>query len=143
LRVPAARRPPWSVPLGHRLPPLRDPLLRREQEGLTMLAPDRLPALRPFLSARKAFASGADTPRDYLERCLASLDAWEPRVGAFVTLNIERARAAAEASTRRWYEGKPLSPIDGMPLGIKDIIETSAMRTTTGSPSSAGWRPTP
>jgi len=107
-----------------------------------MLAPDlqRLPALRPFLSARKTFAAGTDTPRDYLERCLASLDAWEPRIGAFVSLNIESARAAAEASTRRWYEGAPLSPIDGMPLGIKDIIETIDMPTENGSPLYAGWR---
>jgi Asp-tRNA(Asn)/Glu-tRNA(Gln) amidotransferase A subunit family amidase len=107
-----------------------------------MLAPDskRLPALRPFLSARADFASGADTPRDFFERCVAALDAWEPRVGAFVSLNIEGARAAAEASTRRWYEGEPLSPIDGMPLGIKDIIETIDMPTENGSPLFAGWR---
>ena len=107
-----------------------------------MLAPDlhALPGLRPFLAARADFAAGADTPRVFLERCLAALDHWEPKVDAFVNLNIAGARAAADASSRRWYEEQPLSPIDGMPLGIKDIIETIDMPTENGSPLYAGWR---
>jgi Asp-tRNA(Asn)/Glu-tRNA(Gln) amidotransferase A subunit family amidase len=107
-----------------------------------MLAPiaGQRPALRPYLAARAQFADGSDTPRDYLERCLAALDAWEPRVGAFVHLNIDGARAAADAATARWADGRPLSPIDGMPLGIKDIIETIDMPTENGSPLFAGAR---
>src|SRR4051812_9630454 len=107
-----------------------------------MLAPDSkaLPAFRPYLSTHAQLASGADTPRNILEQCLAALDHWEARIGAFVSLNIEGARAAADAATRRWREGKPLSPIDGMPLGIKDIIETIDMPTENGSPLYAGWR---
>jgi len=98
------------------------------------------PTLRPFLAATPDFRSGADTPRAYLERCLAALDAWEPRIHAFVTLNVEAARAAADAATARWRDGRPLSAIDGMPLGIKDIIETADMPTQFGSPLFAGWQ---
>jgi Asp-tRNA(Asn)/Glu-tRNA(Gln) amidotransferase A subunit family amidase len=105
-----------------------------------MLARQTLPALRPFLGTRADFTAGTDSPRDYLERCVAALDHWEPQVGAFVNLNLAGARAAADASSRRWYEGTPLSPIDGMPLGIKDIIETIDMPTENGSPLYAGWR---
>jgi Asp-tRNA(Asn)/Glu-tRNA(Gln) amidotransferase A subunit family amidase len=105
-----------------------------------MLAPGQLPALRPYLAARDQFAAGTDTPRDFLERCIAALDAWEPRVGAFVNLNIDAARVAGDAATTRWADGRPLSPIDGMPLGIKDIIETADMPTENGSPLFAGWR---
>jgi len=86
------------------------------------------------------FAAGRDSPRDFLERCLAALDAWEPRIGAFVALNLPEARAAADRSTARWRAGNPLSPIDGMPLGIKDIIETADMPTQNGSPLFAGFR---
>ena len=43
------------------------------------------PVLRPYLPATKDFAAGKDSPREFLERCLAVLDAWEPRIGAFVT----------------------------------------------------------
>jgi Asp-tRNA(Asn)/Glu-tRNA(Gln) amidotransferase A subunit family amidase len=109
---------------------------------MTMLAPElkKEPAMRPFVSAAKRFADGADTPRAFLEQCLAELAAWEPKVGAFVTYDFVSARAAADRSTARWRAGKPLSAIDGMPVGIKDIIETGDMPTEMGSPLFAGWR---
>ena len=65
---------------------------------------------------------------------------WEPQIGAFVTTALPAARAAADRSGERWRAGKPLSPIDGMPVGIKDIIETVDMPTQMGSPLFAGWR---
>jgi Asp-tRNA(Asn)/Glu-tRNA(Gln) amidotransferase A subunit family amidase len=98
------------------------------------------PVLRPYLPATADFAAGKDSPSEFLERCLAALDAWEPRIGAFVTLNLPEARAAADRSTARWRAGTPLSPIDGMPLGIKDIIETADMPTQNGSPLFDGFR---
>ena len=98
------------------------------------------PVLRPYFPAITEFAAGRDSPRDFLERCLVALDAWEPRIGAFVALNLAEARATADRSTARWRAGNPLSPIDGMPLGIKDIIETADMPTQNGSPLFAGFR---
>src|SRR5215470_13339329 len=97
------------------------------------------PLMRPYLPSTAHFAGGEDTPRAFLERCLASLDAWEPTIGAFVTLNVAAARAAADESTRRWQAGKPLCAIDGMPIGIKDIIETIDMPTQNGSPLFEGF----
>ena len=107
-----------------------------------MLAPEQKnrPRLRPFLATTKLFASGEATPRDFLEHCLADLAEWEPKVGAFVTFDIAGARAQADASTGRWRAGKPASALDGMPMGIKDIIETEDMPTEMGSPLFAGWR---
>jgi Asp-tRNA(Asn)/Glu-tRNA(Gln) amidotransferase A subunit family amidase len=98
------------------------------------------PRLQPFLPATADFASGKDSPRDFLERCIAELEAWEPKIGAFVALNLGAARTAADRSTERWRAGKPLSPIDGMPIGVKDIIETIDMPTENGSPLFAGFR---
>ncbi len=95
---------------------------------------------KPYLSTTAAFAGGNDTPRDFLERCLADLDRLEPQIGAFVHLSLNAARVAADQSTERWRDGKPLSQIDGMPVGIKDIIETIDMPTEKGSPLFAGWR---
>jgi Asp-tRNA(Asn)/Glu-tRNA(Gln) amidotransferase A subunit family amidase len=107
-----------------------------------MRAPDAKTnlAMRPFMTATPAFGTGKDTPRAFLERCLAALDEWEPKIGAFVNLNLDGARAAADRATERWRAGKPLSPIDGMPIGIKDIIETIDMPTENGSPLFAGFR---
>lgn len=89
---------------------------------------DRLPALR----------EGSDTPRAYLERCLETIAAREPVVQAFVALNEEAARAAADASTARWKAGRPLSPIDGMPVPIKDLLETKDMPTQMGAEAFRG-----
>ena len=106
-----------------------------------MNVPDvKTPVMRPYLPATTDFASGKDSPRAFLERCLAALDAWEPTIGAFVILNLTAARIAADESTKRWRSGKPLSTIDGMPIGIKDIIETIDMPTQNGSPLFAGFR---
>ena len=64
---------------------------------------------------------GSDSPRDYLERCLECIDSREPQVKAWVVLNLENARQAADESGKRYRQGHPLSVIDGMPLGIKDV----------------------
>jgi Asp-tRNA(Asn)/Glu-tRNA(Gln) amidotransferase A subunit family amidase len=98
------------------------------------------PLMRPFLPATANFVSGTDSPREFLERCIAELDAWEPRIGAFVTVNLVAAREAADRSTERWRAGTPLSPIDGMPIGVKDIMETIDMPTEYGSPLFVGFR---
>ncbi|MGD9617529.1 MAG: amidase [Alphaproteobacteria bacterium] len=99
-----------------------------------------LPQPIPFFSATADFAAGSDTPRAFLERGLARLEAFEPTVGAFVCHDIAAARLAADSATARWRDGRPLSPIDGMPLGIKDIIETAGMPTEQGSPLFVDWR---
>lgn len=92
----------------------------------------RAPGLRSFGAQAARFASGADTPLRYLERCLASIDASEPALHAFVSQSHAIARAAAEAATARYAAGKPLSPIDGLPVAIKDIFETRDIPTSWG-----------
>jgi Asp-tRNA(Asn)/Glu-tRNA(Gln) amidotransferase A subunit family amidase len=106
-----------------------------------MLAPDlKKPVMRSYLAAAKNFASGAQTPRQFLEDSLALLEQWEPKIGAFVCTALPAARAAADRASERWRAGKPRSAIDGMPVGIKDIIETVDMPTQMGSALFAGWR---
>jgi Asp-tRNA(Asn)/Glu-tRNA(Gln) amidotransferase A subunit family amidase len=101
---------------------------------------DATPGLRPYLPVTSGFAKGEGSPRDFLERAIAALEAWEPKIGAFVTLSLTAARVEADRATARWRAGKPLSPIDGMPVGIKDIIETRDMPTGNGSPLFDGYR---
>ena len=85
-----------------------------------------------FHDATRRFADGSDTPRAYLERCLETVAAREPVVKAFTAINEAGAREAADASTARWKQGKPLSSIDGMPVAIKDLLETKDMPTQMG-----------
>ena len=53
------------------------------------------------------FHAGRDTPRDFLERCLDVIAKRDKTVQAFVTLNIDAARKAADDSTARYKAGKP------------------------------------
>ncbi|WP_372623313.1 amidase [Falsiroseomonas sp.] len=85
-----------------------------------------------FHDATPRFADGTDTPRAYLERCLETIAEREPVVRAWVVMNEAGAREAADASTARWKAGKPLSAIDGLPIGIKDLLETRDMPTQMG-----------
>ncbi len=94
--------------------------------------------LRSFHDQVPAFRDGTDTPRAYLERCLEEIDNREADVKAFVTLNVEGARTAADASTKRYTKGAPLSEIDGQPMGVKDLFESEDMPTQCGSPIFAG-----
>ena len=88
----------------------------------------------------EAFEDGSDTPRAYLERCLEVIDSLEGEVNAFAAMNIEGARAAADASTARYKAMQALSRLDGMPFGVKDLYETVDMPTQMNSPKYLGWQ---
>ncbi|MCU1376737.1 MAG: hypothetical protein JWO68_4023, partial [Actinomycetia bacterium] len=98
------------------------------------------PNIVSFADAVSDFKSGKDTPRDLLERCIANIENREASVQAFVTLDLKGARKAAEESTRRHKAGKPLSMVDGCPVGIKDIMATKDMPTQMNNPAFKGWQ---
>ena len=102
--------------------------------------PPSRPTRRPFLARSKGFA-GTDSPRALLEECLDDIAVWEPVVGAFTTMNAEAARHSADAATARWRVGQPRSAIDGMVVGVKDMIDTSDQVTGMGSPLFDGYTP--
>ena len=87
-----------------------------------------------------SFRDGSDSPRSLLERCVDAIAARDAEVRAFVTLDLEGARRAADESTARYRAGSPLSPVDGCPFGVKDVIETADLPTQMNSPLFAGWR---
>jgi len=61
----------------------------------------RSPHALDFASARARFLSGEDNPRAFLERCIATISERGGEVHAFVTLGLEPARRAADASAAR------------------------------------------
>ena len=93
-----------------------------------------------FHDAIPSFLEGSDTPRAYLERCLDVIAAREPSIKAFVVIDIEAARAAADQSTERYKVGKSLSRIDGMPFAVKDLFKTADFPTELNSPLLKGER---
>ena len=91
-------------------------------------------APRAFASVAPLFASGQLLPSDELRIILDRIERYEPDIRAFAALSIDAALAAAAAADERWIKHAPLSPIDGMVVGVKDIIETADMPTGQGSP---------
>ncbi|HEV7822622.1 MAG TPA: amidase [Burkholderiales bacterium] len=102
---------------------------------------DNYGGINSFSRALPALLAGTLTPRELLERCLERIAARESEVKAFVVLNTEGARAAADAATARYRAGTPLSSVDGCPVGIKDIMDTCDLPTQMGSPIFKGWQP--
>ena len=102
--------------------------------GLTGDYDPDTPRTRSFHNRVAGFRAGDESPRDYLEECLATIDELEGTVRAWVCLNAEEARKAADEASARYKSGTTRSPIDGMPIGIKDVIQTHDMPTTLGSP---------
>src|SRR5437868_13154955 len=63
------------------------------------------------------------------------------QIGAFLTLSKERAMEQADRIDRMAGEGKPLPPLGGVPVGIKDVMSTRGVRTTAGSKILANYVP--
>ena len=101
---------------------------------------DQFEALTYF-DAIPDFECLKSTPRDYLEKCAEQIANKEQDVKAFVTLNLESARKLADESSQRWKDARQLSLIDGMPVGIKDLLETFDMPTQMGCEAYNGYAP--
>ncbi|MFT5132686.1 MAG: aspartyl-tRNA(Asn)/glutamyl-tRNA(Gln) amidotransferase subunit A [Gammaproteobacteria bacterium] len=78
------------------------------------------------------FKSGESSPVEVIEDCLTQIEKCESQVEAVTELSTETARIAAKESAIRWHRGEA-RPLEGIPFGIKDLIEAENMRTTGGS----------
>jgi aspartyl-tRNA(Asn)/glutamyl-tRNA(Gln) amidotransferase subunit A len=88
-----------------------------------------------------AYRRGDLTPDAVTDAYLARIDALDGKLGAYLTITRDQARAAADASTKRYRADRPLGPIDGVPMAIKDVFCTRAVRTTCGSRILEGFVP--
>jgi aspartyl-tRNA(Asn)/glutamyl-tRNA(Gln) amidotransferase subunit A len=79
------------------------------------------------------YRSGALSPTEALEACLARIDERDPALNAFCLLDGDRARAEARASERRWRDQAPAGALDGVPVAIKDVFLTAGWPTLRGS----------
>jgi aspartyl-tRNA(Asn)/glutamyl-tRNA(Gln) amidotransferase subunit A len=82
---------------------------------------------------REAYRRGELTPDAAAAACLARIEAVDPGVGAYLTITRERALAAAARATARYRDGRPLGPLDGVPVAVKDVLCTRGVRTTCAS----------
>jgi Asp-tRNA(Asn)/Glu-tRNA(Gln) amidotransferase A subunit family amidase len=89
------------------------------------------------VEAAAAIAARRITSVDLVTACLERIKAREPEIGAWAHIDAERALAEARARDAE----PPRGPLHGVPVGIKDIIDTAEMPTAYGSPIYAKYRP--
>ena len=103
-------------------------------------APEARPALTAVELAER-IAAGALTSRAAVDACLARIAEREPVIHAFAHLAPDHARAQADALDRQRRSGRPIGPLHGVPVAVKDIIDTADYPTENGTPLDAGRRP--
>ena len=95
-------------------------------------------AKTPTLQAlARSYREGTESPRDVAEQMLARLEAGD----TVRVVMAERARAQAAAAQRRWERGDLRGPLDGVPLVLKDLIDTAGEVTAAGSAARFGLAP--
>src|SRR5713101_8255416 len=83
--------------------------------------------VREALAAKKT--SARELAADFYKR----IEARNPELNAFLALSQERARRQTDRIDALVAEGKPLPPLAGVPVAVKDVISTRGIKTTCGS----------
>ena len=106
------------------------------------------PSLLPLGALSDALAAGETSASAVLHSCLSrigQLDGTASGVktplAAFLRVTVDEARAAAQASDARRAAGRSLGPLDGVPVGLKDLFCQEGVETTAGSKILAGYVP--
>jgi len=97
--------------------------------------------LLPLSGISDALASGQVSPEALLEASLERIRALDARLHAFLRLTEVEARSAAKASAQRRKSKKPLGPLDGVPVALKDIFCMEGVETCCGSKILRGYVP--
>jgi amidase len=79
--------------------------------------------------------------REIVEALITRNERLHPRLNAVVTLDAERARAAAHEADEALARGELRGVLHGVPFTVKDTFETAGLRTTAGSPAFADYVP--
>jgi Asp-tRNA(Asn)/Glu-tRNA(Gln) amidotransferase A subunit family amidase len=93
------------------------------------------------VDAARLIRDGVISSAQLVDACLARIEAVDADVQAWAFLDPEHARAQAAAADELRLSGRPLGPLHGVPVGVKDIIDTADMPTENGSVLHVGRTP--
>ena len=102
-------------------------------------APDSLGPT--VVEAATRIAKGELSSEELVRDCLQRIARLEPTLQAWAFLDEQHALDAARAADIQLREGKGVGPLHGVPIGIKDIIDTADFPTENGSPVFKGRQP--
>ena len=89
-----------------------------------------------FLSVEEASAlvkSKKVSPVELTRACLARIESFNPSLNAFITVTAESALAEAERAESEVRQGRWRGPLHGIPIALKDLIDTAGIKTTAAS----------
>jgi aspartyl-tRNA(Asn)/glutamyl-tRNA(Gln) amidotransferase subunit A len=89
-----------------------------------------VPSVIEIVSRYQREAASPEAVLDYFLERLAAADA---ELNSFVCLDLPGSRRQAQQSAERWRQGRPLSPIDGVPITVKDAFEVAGLPFRFGS----------
>src|SRR5881397_2384989 len=93
------------------------------------------------VEAARMIREGVVTSVQLVEACLARVREVDAAVQAWAFLDPEHALAQARAADELRLSGQPIGPLHGVPVGLKDIIDTADMPTENGSVLHKGRAP--
>ena len=93
---------------------------------------DGLAALT-LAEASARLRAGTVSSTDLVNACLARIDVYNPKVNAFITVTRDQALAQAKALDAEQRAGRVRGPLHGIPIALKDNIDTAGVRTTAAS----------
>jgi aspartyl-tRNA(Asn)/glutamyl-tRNA(Gln) amidotransferase subunit A len=85
----------------------------------------------------QAYSLGELSPLEVARASLERIESWEPRINAIYRVHRDAALEQARASEARWRLRRPLSPIDGVPVTIKENIYTQGDPAPIGTLANA------
>jgi len=91
--------------------------------------------------AARLIRDGVISSQQLIEACLAQIREKDAQVQAWAFLDPDHALALARAADEWRLQGKPIGPLHGVPVGVKDIFDTADMPTENGSVLYAGRTP--
>jgi aspartyl-tRNA(Asn)/glutamyl-tRNA(Gln) amidotransferase subunit A len=86
-----------------------------------------------LLETAKLLRRKSVSPVELLQDHLARIEKLNPRLNAFITVTADLAMAQARQAEAEIVDGDWRGPLHGVPLGLKDIIDTAGIRTTAAS----------
>ncbi|MEX1143165.1 MAG: amidase [Thermoleophilaceae bacterium] len=95
-------------------------------------------ALRSLAEASAGIAAGELAPEELVEACLSRCEAFDAEIGAFAFLDADGARRQARDRAREIQRDGPRTPLHGIPVAVKDMIDVAGMPTAAGSRVLAG-----
>ncbi len=96
-------------------------------------AADDAVCFMPATELANAYRTRALSPVEVTERVLARIAAVNPAINAYFQVDEAGARAAAKAAEARWMKSAPAGPLDGIPVSIKDHLQTKGLANPRGS----------